>query len=483
MPLFVQPATQGIDIATPAGPANVPDRLSRRLLCDDLGAVDRGATPVYYGAGLTLALYLDGPNGVPLPPQDIQVCNLSGPDGGWANLPAAGSQFTACIDPQLGRIALRAASAATPRVSFTYGFSGDTAGGPYARSASFSSQQTVVRVPGDFATVQAALDALAGNGVVEITDNDRHLQPTGVTVSVMAGGHIELRAQDGSRPILVLGAPIAVTGGANAGFDMNGLVVASTAAPPAQTSLVHVPVNDATGRPNLLSQFGMAHCTLVPGWALDPQTGAPVQAGAPSLIVEPAGLAVTIQLSILGGMRVQPFATAAINDSVIDANGRTNVAYAGLDAVSGGGALTLTGCTIIGKTHATSLSYVSDSLFWAALAAANENWTAPLWADRKQDGCVRFSYLPIGATTPRTFECITESVGAPGPLFASLRYGDPGYARLLPITDDAVRRGAHDGGEMGAFHFVQAPQRETDLRVRLTEYMPVGLEYGIFYQF
>jgi hypothetical protein len=49
-------------------------------------------------------------------------------------------------------------------------------------------------------------------------------------------------------------------------------------------------------------------------------------------------------------------------------------------------------------------------------------------------------------------------------------------------TGDSIRRGAEDGGEMGGFHFVLAPQRETDLRVRLQEYTPVGLEFGIFYE-
>ena len=35
---------------------------------------------------------------------------------------------------------------------------------------------------------------------------------------------------------------------------------------------------------------------------------------------------------------------------------------------------------------------------------------------------------------------------------------------------------------MCAFHFVLAPLRETDLRVRMQEYLPVGLEFGIIYQ-
>ena len=101
---------------------------------------------------------------------------------------------------------------------------------------------------------------------------------------------------------------------------------------------------------------------------------------------------------------------------------------------------------------------------------------------RRQQGCVRFSYLPAGSITPRRFQCVEQAAGAPQPLFYSLRYGDPGYAKLSPSADDAIRRGADDGGEMGAFHYLLAPLRETDLRVRMQEYLPVGLEFGIFYE-
>jgi hypothetical protein len=95
---------------------------------------------------------------------------------------------------------------------------------------------------------------------------------------------------------------------------------------------------------------------------------------------------------------------------------------------------------------------------------------------------VRFSYLPVGSVVPRQFECVQQNRNTPQPLFYSMRYGDPRYAKLWPSTDDSIRRGAEDGGEMGAFHFVLAPLRETDLLVRIQEYVPVGLEFGIFYQ-
>jgi hypothetical protein len=147
----------------------------------------------------------------------------------------------------------------------------------------------------------------------------------------------------------------------------------------------------------------------------------------------------------------------------------------------------MTGCTVIGKVYASLLTLVSDSIIWAALSAADlaatpPLWEAPLWATRKQEGCVRFSYLPAGAIVPRQYKCVEQGPGSPQPLFYSLRYGDPAYGKLWPHTDDAVRRGADDAAEMGAFHFVLAPLREADLRVRMQEYLPVGLEFGVFYE-
>ena len=41
--------------------------------------------------------------------------------------------------------------------------------------------------------------------------------------------------------------------------------------------------------------------------------------------------------------------------------------------------------------------------------------------------------------------------------------------------------GAEDGSEMGAFCVLKQAQRESNLRLRLDEYLPVGLEAGIIY--
>ena len=171
----------------------------------------------------------------------------------------------------------------------------------------------------------------------------------------------------------------------------------------------------------------------------------------------------------------------------------------------------------MGKVHATLLSLVSNCIIWADSPVAILG--GGIWADRKQQGCVRFSYIPPGSVIPRQFQCVVEGYGTnfpawaastsfrvgqviaatssgstflyrcttggttgparrlfstrrarssrrsvtwqnvgtagitPGPLFESLRYGDPGYAKLLAETDDTIRRGADDGGEMGGLPF------------------------------
>jgi hypothetical protein len=349
--------------------------------------------------------------------------------------------------------------------------------------------------------------------------------------------------------VVAVNGEMTVTGGADSAFDLNGLVVTSSLAPanPAPQALIRVPANLSGGGLNQLSNFAMTHCTLVPGWALKPG-GDPQFGTQPALIAEPAGVQVSIAKSIVGALRTHELATINVTDGIIDACDATNIAYAALDGAAGGGPLTLVGCTVIGKVHATLMSLISNCIFWAD-SPIGDTWAAAFWADRKQEGCVRFSYLPPSPVIPRHFECVVEGYGTnfpawaaatafaegqviaaiaggatylyrcrtngltgtvaptfpsplgaivtdgavtwqnvgtagipPGPLFESLRYGEPGYAKLLAQTDDRIRRGADDGGEMGGFHFVLAPQRETDLRIRLQEYIAVGLEFGIFYE-
>jgi hypothetical protein len=480
--LFNNPVSQEAGVTTSTRPLNVPDRLRRAVLAQDLSS---GAGAKYYGNGASVALYL---NGTMLNPYQIQVCDLSGADGSWSNLPGAGSQYVACFDPELGRVALvtalssaPAAGSATPALAATYytGFGADLGGGSYERADTFLVDDAAqvlpfpdTAAPARYTTLADAVTYAVGilTGVaaaaVEITGDGVYslASAPALQVDAPAGTLLELRAAQGCRPTLLLGGEITVTGGAQSTVCFNGLLMGYVGGT-APRALVH-----ATGGTSQLSSLQLSHCTLVSG-----------ATAFPSLLVETPGITLNVAKSIVGPLSVSDEAMSMLADSIVDATGPTRVAYAATDGVSGGGALTLQSCTLIGKVHTALASTISDSILVAGLAVG-DTWPAALWTDRLQQGCVRFSYLPAASIAPNPYECVVHAAFAPQPLFYSLRYGDPGYCKLWPSTDDSIRRGADDEGEMGAFHFVLAPMRENDLKIRLQEYLPAGLEIGIIYQ-
>ena len=114
---------------------------------------------------------------------------------------------------------------------------------------------------------------------------------------------------------------------------------------------------------------------------------------------------------------------------------------------------------MLGKVHARA----ARRLRLAAARRARRRgdpWPAPVWAERRQVGCIRFSFVPPGSRTPRRFHCAGDDP-AQRPFHTSLRYGDPGYMQLRRSTHDAIRTGASDESEMGVTHELYAPQRET----------------------
>ena len=511
LPLFHRAISQGEQIAATAGPANVPDRLLRRVLCSDLA---HGVGATFYGEGASLTLYLDK---VLLSPYQIAVADLSGADGAWANLPSSASPYTVVVDPELGRLALSPAQAGHQlSASWFYGTNANLGGGEYARSVNFAVTDPAFVVPFPdprFTTLQEALayavSLLALNSAVaveisgesakdEASDADEGLasivsasqtitttSTTPFAVDLPANTTLELRSADRSVQTLLLDSALTVTGDVGSQFLLNGVIVAARPgiSPPASNpSLVDVPVARPDGRDNLLGQLTLTDCTLVPGWSFGPATAQPPQPTAPTaptLQLASASVALSASTCILGGIRANPLATVTLTNSIVDASDPGNTAYAAPDNRSGGGAFTLNGCTVVGRVHASLLPLVSDSILWASKAAGA---VSGLVADRKQQGCVRFSFLPIGAVTPPPYQCVIQATAAPQPYFISTRYGQPGYMKLMACTDDSIRRGADDGSEMGAYHFVFAPQRERDLQIRLQEYVPAGLEYGLIYQ-
>ncbi len=158
--------------------------------------------------------------------------------------------------------------------------------------------------------------------------------------------------------------------------------------------------------------------------------------------------------------------------------------------------------TVFGEVHVKQLTDSSNVIF-----------TDLVFVEKRQDNCLRFSYVPDGSQTPRRYRCqpdleIAKQIEMEEkkakenknpldnsqresikgrvlswlvPDFTSRRYGDPSYGQLHASCPEQIRTGADDGSEMGSFHHQKQPQREANLRAALDEYLRFGLEAGLFY--
>jgi len=440
--LFSRPQTES-EFTQLAQPIDVPTPLSRRVL-------DRYLEDYYGISEKSILLNVAGQDIIPdkdQPSQQltdlISVCNLSditdaSGNTSWANMP----QDKIAIDPVLGRIAFPQVQDAPVLVTFHYGFSADIGGGEYSREETFTALHPLEHVPLDprtdpqqppsYADIQDAIDALNdGSGVVEITDSGRYQGP--LTIHVNANEHIELRAADLCRPILVLGndpnasdmPAIQISGDTNSRVTLNGLLISGG----------NIQVSGE------LSCLTLRHCTEVPGLSLS-LNGEPQSPSRSGLIINSPNTTVDINQSIIGGLQVVEDANVWITSSIVDALAEENVAYAALDGSSAGGTLNIENSTIIGKVHTFSLALASNSIFLARLSE-NDTWIAPVLSEKRQDGCVRFSYLPLTSQVPRRYHCQPASLDDESrmrPYFTSLRFGDPGYCQLHSSTASEIRQ-------------------------------------------
>ncbi len=529
-PLFHAPDVE----ADPLGFAtetDVPEPLARRTLARELdqrrAALVNGDDVVrrYFADDAPFAVSVAG---VRIPDDQVLVCDLSG----WAAPPATRAvrrrsdgtlvphPIGVAVDPVLGRLVFPAGvTPDTVRVAYSYGFSAETGGGPYDRSASLAAWLDPVRRPvtwqigvtrdaAQLATSNpphsAVVDSLAtavnewklhamlnpgAFGVIAIMDSATHTAalvgadrievPAGARLAIVAGDWPRLDAAGPGGPHRPLG-----------GLTVDGLrphirgevSICGTTAPdevlpdgstrrrmPGELILdgllfengVRVLVGD-------LGRLDVRHTTFAPpaaGLTVNPSVQPDLQNGT---------LAIALERVITGAVNVaDTVPDLAVRDSIVDG------------AITAEGAqLDLSATTVHGEVRGRVLD-ASDAIF-----------AAPVTIARRQQGCVRFSYVRPGSGTPRRFHCqpdlAVSRLADPAlagrtraritPLFTSLRYGDPGYGQLARRCAAEIRTGASDGAAMGAFHALQEAQREANLRLRLREHLRVGLEAGIFYR-
>lgn len=501
--LFTRPETEG-EFAGLSGPLDVPMPIGRRMLDAYL---DEG----YYGQDRSLFLQVEGvewllENGETATTQ-LSICDLSDKKDasdnviGWAHMPIDRSQGgKVAIDPVLGRIAFPSDSVPTSvKVSFHSGFSMDMGGGEYARSHTFDTalnSAVHVLVPNHHVSIHDALLTLGSdNGSIEISDSGRYEETPNMTVA--AGQRIELRAAEGTRPLLKLGEEWTIVGNEAEEVILNGWLIAGESL-------------RIKGR---LKRLVLQHCTLVPGLEID-NAGRPVKPDAPSLIVDTDPfypIEVVIDHSIVGPLRMQAEGgILTIRDSLVAAPlppnsiGSAAAPVAGValaadkDGNAPGPASTFERVTVMGRVHVREMTLASNSLF-----------VDPVLCERRQTGCFRFSYVPEGSRTPQRYHCqpdqavrraidkaatansaldqaerdqvAEEVIGRMVPAFTHTAYGHPAFAQLSGRTPHEIRTGADDGSEMGAFHDVYGPRREANLRSQLDEYVKFGMEAGLFY--
>jgi hypothetical protein len=418
------------------------------------------------------------------------------------------------IDPRRGRIVVGDGwGDATQRIDvyFHYGFPADLGGGPYERQRWLvrpapGAHRLFVREGANPAvepdTFPSLTDALAewetvlgrGDAVVGVLDSRTYALPGSIVLR--NEGFLVIEAANGERPLLQTAAggleldvlPPAVAGDPDrrAALTLSGVVVEG-----------HLHVTGDLGRLRLL------HTTLVPGRRLrgddgEPDTTLPsveVDAGPPADPLN-AQLRVEVAFSILGPLVVPPHAHGVwLLDSILDGLDHAAAALAG-GAVEAA-ALHAERSTVFGALHIHTL-HLSESIV-----------TGEIQTVRTQEGCVRFSWIPTGSRTPRRYRCQPDLAAAAAveralgqnptltqaerdqiraavlgwlvPAFAARRYGQPAYAQLRPAAPLEIRTGAEDGAEMGVYCHLKQPQRESNLRLRLEEYLPFGLEAAVLY--
>ena len=124
--------------------------------------------------------------------------------------------------------------------------------------------------------------------------------------------------------------------------------------------------------------------------------------------------------------------------------------------------------TVLGRTTARSL------------VASNAILRGLVDVERRQQGCLRFSFLPLGSRSPRRYRCQPSSqTPTVAPTFTSVQPDHPAFGQLAMGGPPEISEGADDEGEMGAYSFLQQHRRRANLTSQLDTYLRFGLEAGI----
>lgn len=491
-PLFNRPRSE-TDISHLAEPINVPEALNWHDLHAELEARRQALTDGedpddrYFAdaaGGPVLRVWVDGQA---VPAEHLVICDLSPvptvvPED-WRRppatltvaarkagrpdktFPAAGGVLVG-IDPRRGRLALPAGSAAGRiEVGYAYGFPGDVGAGPFdqrpgpgdsnplAALPAAAEFDVVIRIPGAATpTLAAAFNApanpadavnrvIAGKRTLLVLDTDA--TETVAPVLDLPDTHLAIQAAAGRRPVLV--GDFSLKGNASTRLTLGGLLL-----------------DGALRLEGPLHAVSLRHCSVVPARGGIVHTGAGTE------------LTLSLYRCLCGPLRSKkPLAAIVVQDSLIDGD---DGSASGVAVDVGDSPLNVLASTLLGTTDA------------GRLEAGNCLFDALVTIVRRQEGCVRYSYLPFASKTPRRHRCqpdlaTADLSGAEAaretmrvtPAFTSVRFATPAYGQLTRGSAPEIRTGADNGAEMGVWNLLQQPQREANLLLALDEYLRFGL--------
>jgi hypothetical protein len=357
--------------------------------------------------------------------------------------------------------------------------------------------------------------APAQDAIIEIVDSEVY-EEENLRIAVKADQRIEIRAASGKRPVIrrvdwhaSRQDDLTVTLDRGSRFFLDGVLVSGRGleirgagthrphaweykskqgeAKPAEDDNPNGPAEPPSDRCDT-RQVTIRHCTLVPGWTLGGDA-TPARPADPSLTLRNVQARVVIDHSIVGSIQVDEDADdaepvrIAVADSIVDATAADREAIGAPGNRPAHAILRVERSTVIGTVTVHAIDLAENSIFDGHVLVA-----------RKQIGCLRFCYVTPDSRTPRRYRCQPETAvgtltgearagveGRVKPRFLSARYGSPDYCQLAGGCPDEIARGADDESEMGAYHELYQPQRTTNLRTRLTEYVPAGVDVDIIF--
>ncbi|MDR0492265.1 MAG: hypothetical protein LBH74_01300 [Nitrososphaerota archaeon] len=434
---------------------------------------------LYYGENKILLLE-DETDGI-IKEDRIIICDLSDLDGTgkWHEPAEFSSDFSSgkvALDPVLGRILFSDRVEHKIFVSYYYGFSADMGGGFYRRDLYESGIDNIEKYqisekypPSDdtdcystkFRSINQALIHWCQHGkpnaVFEIVDSGIYNENIS-SIDIPKGTTLILRSAQEQRATIAAKQNneihnLTISIGEKSRFVLDGLMMNNNLR-------LEVINKDSNIDESNVKTLVIHHCSLIPSTGADDSIA----------VKDNNSLTVILNKSICGKISMyNSMSQLVLKDTIVDKGPNGEFAVQCFEA-------SLENSTLFGKSYFDMLTFASNVIF-----------TDTVKVKRRQEGCVRFSYIAhrfeqgtSASKTPRCYRCQPKDADSNFvPQFTSEKYGAPGYAQLHKYNNKELYEGADNESEIGVFNQVYQSHRITNLLATFAEYLPFKLEAGI----